>query len=73
MAKINILDNMLDVLIGVVIFVALIGVIVSSINKFDWANMNISGTMFDASWAPYILVILLVVGLVYLGYKMIKR
>jgi uncharacterized membrane protein len=67
------LDKLLDVLIGVVIFIALFGVILTNINGFDWANVNVSGTIYDFTWAPFILVILLVVGLVYLGYKMISK
>lgn len=73
MAKNGMLDSLIEVLIGVVIFVALFGVIITSINDFDWAAVNVSGTVTDFSWAPYILVLLLVVGLVYMGYKVIKR
>jgi len=70
---VQMLDKLLDVLIGVVIFVALFGVILTNINGFDWTAVNVSGTIYNFAWAPFILVILLVVGLIYLGYKMISK
>lgn len=73
MGKAPMLDTLIEVLIGVVVFIALFGFIITSLNGFDWTAVNVSGTAYDFSWAPYILVILLVVGLVYLGYRMVSK
>lgn len=62
-------NKLIDILLAIVIFVALLGVIVTSLNGFTWSAVNIGGTVYNMAWAPYIVVILLVVGLVYLTYK----
>lgn len=66
-------ENLVDILIGIVIFIALFGFILTSLNGFTWSAVNAGGTVVNLSWAPYVLVILLVVGLVYLGFRMIKK
>jgi len=65
----DVMDSLLDVLIGIVIFVALFGFIVTSLNGFDWAHINAGGTVVDLGFAPYVIVLVIVLGLVYLVYK----
>lgn len=64
----DLLDSMLEVLLGIVIFVALFGFIVTSLNGFNWSAINAGGTIVNLSFAPYIIVLLIVLGLVYLIY-----
>lgn len=67
-------DKILDVLIAVVIFFALIGVIITATNGLAWKTLNVAGTVYDLSWVPYILVLVILVGAVILVYKfMLKR
>jgi polyferredoxin len=63
------MDKLLDVLLGIVIFVAIFGFIVTSLNGFDWANINAGGTIVNLSFAPYVIVLVIVIGLVYLVYE----
>jgi cytochrome c biogenesis factor len=63
------MDKLLDVLLGIVIFVALFGFIVTSLNGFDWAHINAGGTIVNLSFAPYVIVLVIVIGLVYLVYE----
>lgn len=64
------MNNLLDVLLAVVIFVALFGFILTSLNGFDWANIDAGGaSTIDLSFAPYVIVLVIVIGLVYLVYK----
>jgi len=75
----DIMKNLLDILLAVVIFGALFGFIITSINGVTWYYTNsswIGGTLtgstysgvLDLRFAPYILVLLTVIGLVYLVY-----
>lgn len=69
-------EKILDVLIAVVIFFALIGVIVSATNSsgFSWVAVNVGGTVYNLSWVPYILILLILVGAVILVYRyMLKK
>lgn len=68
----DMLGKLIPVLVGVVIFIALFGFIVTSINGFNWKVVNAGGTSVDLSWAPYVLILLLVIGFVYLGYSVIR-
>lgn len=64
-------EKILDVLIAVVIFFALIGVIITSTNSasFTWDAVNVGGTSYNLSWVPYILVLIILVGAVVLVYR----
>jgi uncharacterized membrane protein len=64
-------EKILDVLIAVVIFFALIGVIITSTNSssFSWAAVNVGGTNYNFTWVPYILVLVILVGAVVLVYR----
>jgi TRAP-type C4-dicarboxylate transport system permease small subunit len=62
-------EKILDVLIALVIFFALLGVIITSTNGLNWSALNIGGTVTNLSWAPYIIVLVIVVGAVYLVYR----
>jgi len=69
-------EKIIDVLLAIVIFFALIGVIITATNSasFVWSAVNIGGTVYDVSWVPYIMVLLILVGVVVLVYRyMIKR
>ena len=62
-------NKILDVLLALVIFFALIGVIITSTNGISWGALNIGGTVTNLAWAPYVIVLVIVVGAVYLVYK----
>lgn len=64
-------EKLLDVLIAVVLFFALIGVIITATNSsgFTWDAVNVAGTSRDLSWAPYIIVLVIVVGALVLVYR----
>ena len=62
-------EKILDVLIAVVIFFALIGVIITSTNGLDWSALNVGGVITNLSWVPYILVLVILVGAVVLVYR----
>ena len=64
-------EKILDVLIAVVIFFALIGVIITSTNTatFVWGAVNVGGTVYNLAWVPYILVLVILVGAVVLVYR----
>lgn len=68
-------DKILDVLIAVVIFFALIGVILGATNTggLTWSALNIAGTSRDFSWVPYILVLVILVGVVFIVYRYMLR
>lgn len=69
-------EKILDVLIAAVIFFALIGVIITATNtgSLTWSALNIAGTSYNLAWAPYILVLIIVVGAVVLVYRyMLKK
>lgn len=64
-------EKLLDVLIAVIIFFALVGVIITSTNSssFSWSAVNVAGAEYNLSWAPYIIVLVIVVGAVVLVYR----
>lgn len=62
-------EKILDVLIAVVIFFALIGVIFTSSTGLNWSAVNIGGTSTNLSWVPYILILVICVGAVVLVYR----
>lgn len=64
-------EKILDVLIAIVIFFALIGVIITSTNSsgFLWSAVNVGGSSKDLTWVPYILVLVILVGAVVLVYR----
>jgi hypothetical protein len=68
-------EKLLDALIAVIMFFALIGVIISSTNTagFAWSAVNIGGTSTNLSFVPYILVLVIVIGAVILVYKHMLR
>lgn len=68
-------EKILDVLIAVVIFFALIGVIISATNSsgFTWSAVNVGGTSYSLSWVPYVLVLIILVGAVVLVYRYMLR
>jgi hypothetical protein len=60
-------EKILDVLIAVVIFFALIGVIISATNT--WSAVNVGGTVYNFAWVPYVLILVILVGAVMLVYR----
>jgi uncharacterized membrane protein len=64
-------EKILDVLIAVVIFFALIGVIISATNSstFTWSAVNVGGTVYNFAWVPYVLILVILVGAVMLVYR----
>jgi hypothetical protein len=65
-------DKIIDVLLALVIFSALFGVIITTgLNPtaFSWKALNFGGTVYDFSWAPYIIGIMIIIGVVYLVYR----
>lgn len=65
----NVAEILLDVLLGLVIFFALLGVIVNQTNTLGWASLNIGGTSYNLNWLPFVLVIIIVVAVAILVYK----
>ena len=66
-------DKLLDVLLALVIFFALIGVIISQTNGLNWATLNIGGTVTNLSWVPYVIVLVVVIVAVLLVYKYMRH
>jgi hypothetical protein len=64
-------EKILDVLIAVVLFFALIGVILTSTNTsgFTWGAVNVGGSLKDLSFVPYIIVLVIVIGAIVLVYR----
>lgn len=64
-------EKILDVLIAVVLFFALIGVIITSTNSsgFTWSAVNVGGSVKDLSFVPYIIVLVILIGVVVLVYR----
>lgn len=64
-------EKLLDVLIAIVMFFALIGVIFTSANpsSLNWGVVNVGGTNYNLTWVPYILILVILVGAVILVYK----
>lgn len=68
----NFTDKLIDILIGVLLFTALFGVIIAGFNGVTWSALNIAGTVYNMSWAPYVIVLLIVIGLVYFALKFVR-
>lgn len=62
-------EKVLDVVLGAVIFFALIGVIVTSTNGTTWSALNVGGTNYNLAWFPYVLVLVIITGAVVLIYR----
>lgn len=62
-------EKLIDVLLALVIFCALITVIITSINGVTWSALNIAGTVYNFAWAPYVIVLVIIVALVVLVYR----
>ncbi len=62
-------EKMLDVLIALAIFFALIGVIIGFTNGLNWSALNVGGTVTSFSWVPYILILVVLIGTVVLTYR----
>lgn len=67
-------EKMLTVLIAVVLFFALIGVIIGQTTSLSWNALNIGGTTVNLSFVPYVLVLVIVIGVIILAYRyMLKK
>lgn len=67
-------EKMLTVLIAVVLFFALIGVIIGQTTSLTWSALNIGGTIVNLSFVPYVLVLVIVIGVIILAYRyMLKK
>ena len=64
-------EKLIDVLLALVIFFALIGVIITATNSstFTWSAVNVGGTVYNFSWVPYVIILVVLVGSVILVYK----
>ena len=66
-------NMLIDILIGVVIFVALVPVILTSVNGFNWTAVNVGGTIYNFQWVSYVLILAIMLGLVYYALKFLKK
>lgn len=64
-------EKILDVLIAVVLFFALVGVIITSTTGLNWASVNVGGTITNLSFVPYLIVLVICIGVVVLVYRYI--
>ncbi len=64
----NVTNKLLDALLGLIIFFALLGVIISATNTVEWGALNVGGTVYDLDWVPFVLVLIIIVGIVVLVY-----
>jgi len=62
-------EKILDVLIAVVLFFALVGVILTSTTGLNWSAVNIGGTTTNLSFVPYLIVLIICIGVVVLVYR----
>ena len=62
-------EKILDVLIAVVLFFALVGVILTSTTGLNWSVVNIGGTNTNLSFVPYLIVLIICIGVVVLVYR----
>lgn len=62
-------EKILDVLIAVVLFFAIIGVIITSTTGLNWSALNVGGTVTNLSFVPYLIVLIIVIGVVVLVYR----
>jgi len=65
--------ELVEVLLGVVIFGALFPVINIALGTTGLDNVTLFGTSYDFSWVGYIIVLALVIGLLYFGFRQIKH
>lgn len=65
--------ELVEVLLGIVIFGALFPVINTALSSTGLDNITLFGTSYDFSWVGYIIVLALVIGLLYFGFKQIKK
>lgn len=66
-------EKILDVLLAIIIFFALLGVILDATNTVSWATLNIGGSVKSFSWVPYLLVLIILVAVVVLVYRYILK
>jgi hypothetical protein len=60
----DIVEKVIDALVVLLIVFALIGVIVTNTNSLTWSALNIGGTVYNMSWFPFVLVILIIAGII---------
>lgn len=65
--------ELVEVLLGVVIFGALFPVINTALETTGLDNVTLFGTSYDFSWVGYIIVLALVIGLLYFGFRQLKQ
>ena len=73
---VDVADILMDILVGFAILGALFGIIIGFLNPtaFSWSALNIGGTVYSFIWVPYLLAILVVVGVVVLfKNKLMKK
>lgn len=63
----------LDIVIAVVIVFALLPVIITSSNGTTWGAVNLGGTVYDLSWFPFVLLLVIIAGIVILVYRHYKH
>ena len=63
---------LLDVLLGLVIFFALLGVIITQTNTLGWSTLNVGGTVYNLNWVPFVLVLIVVIVIIVLVYAHIS-
>jgi hypothetical protein len=72
----DVTELLMDLLIGFAILGALFGIIIGFLNPttFSWSALNIGGTVYSFSWVPYLLALLVIVGIVILfKNKLMKK
>lgn len=62
-------EKVLDVLLALIIFFALLGVILDATNTVGWSALNIGGTVKNFGWVPYVLVLVILIAVVILVYR----
>lgn len=62
-------DKLILVLLGLVIFFALIGVIISQSNTVNWAALNVGGQTVNLSFAPYVIILVVVIATIIIVYR----
>jgi hypothetical protein len=64
---------LLDVLLGLIIFFALLGVIITQTNTLGWSTLNVGGSIYNLNWVPFVLVLIIVLGIIVLVYANFKH
>ena len=62
-------EKVLDVLLALIIFFALLGVILDATNTVSWSALNIGGSVKNFAWVPYVLVLVILIAVVILVYR----